>query len=259
VSTSPAEQARPGALRATGVTAGYGGAPVIHDVDLAVDREQIVAVIGPNGAGKSTLVKAIAGTITPSAGLVQLAGRRLSGLRADEIARQGVGYVPQTKDVFVTLTVRENLEMGAYTVGKGDRGSRLDEVSTIFPQLGEMLDRRAGNLSGGERKMLAIGRVLMTRPSVLILDEPTANLSPKLAAQLLEDHIAALARTGVAILLVEQRALEALAISNWAYVMVAGRVALSDEARAVRERGDIGELFLGRVTTIPDMVRDELI
>jgi ABC-type branched-subunit amino acid transport system ATPase component len=259
VSTSPAEQARPGALRATGVTAGYGGAPVIHDVDLAVDREQIVAVIGPNGAGKSTLVKAIAGTITPSAGLVQLAGRRLSGLRADEIARQGVGYVPQTKDVFVTLTVRENLEMGAYTVGKGDRGSRLDEVSTIFPQLGEMLDRRAGNLSGGERKMLAIGRVLMTRPSVLILDEPTANLSPKLAAQLLEDHVAALARTGVAILLVEQRALEALAISNWAYVMVAGRVALSDEARAVRERGDIGELFLGRVTTIPDMVRDELI
>jgi ABC-type branched-subunit amino acid transport system ATPase component len=241
--TSSAERPH---LEISGLSAGYGQALVIRDIDITVEREQIVSVIGPNGAGKSTLLKAILGVIAPAQGKISLEGELISGLRTDQIARRGVGYVPQVKDVFDTLTVRENLEMGGYVLRRQDAEKRIEEVLELYPALARMGDRYAGNLSGGERKMLAMGRVLMTRPTLLVLDEPTAGLAPQIAHQLLHEQVSRLASTGVAILLVEQHARDALAISDRAYVLAAGQVALSDSAANLLERPDIHEIFLGR-------------
>jgi len=243
--TSPAE--RPGAhLRLEGVAAGYGPVPVIREVDLAAGLGEVVAVVGPNGAGKSTLLKAILGIVRPSQGSVTLAGEPIVGLRTDQVARRGVGYVPQVKDVFEPMTVRENLEMGGWTLPRREVASRMDEVMGRFPALAAMRDRPAGYLSGGERKLLAMGRVLMRRPSLLLLDEPTAGLAPQLAHELLFEHVAGLAGAGQAVLLVEQHIREALAVSNWAYLLAAGQVQLAGSAASILERPDIGDLFLGR-------------
>jgi ABC-type branched-subunit amino acid transport system ATPase component len=228
------------------VSAGYGGVPVIFGIDLTVCAGETVAVIGPNGAGKSTLLKAVIGVLGPLAGSITLGGERIGGLRTDQIVRKHVGYVPQVKDVFEPLTVEENLEMGGYALPRSEVRARIDELLELYPALGLMRDRHAANLSGGERKMLATARVLMTRPTLLVLDEPTAGLSPKLAHEFLSVHVADLSATGVAILLVEQRAREALAISDWAYVMSAGEIQLADKATAVLAREDIGQIFLGR-------------
>jgi ABC-type branched-subunit amino acid transport system ATPase component len=179
-------------------------------------------------------------------GRITLAGESIGGLRTDQIARKGVGYVPQVRDVFETLTVKENLEMGGFVLGRREVEARVAEVMEVYPALAAMRDRHGGNLSGGERKMLAMGRVLMTRPSLLVLDEPTAGLSPQLAHVLLHEHVARLASTGVGILLVEQHARDALSISDWAYVLAAGQVALENSASALLERPDIHEIFLGR-------------
>ena len=247
--TSPADDRLQRAhLLLSGVTAGYGTVPVIHEIDLAVAREEVVAVVGPNGAGKSTLLKCVLGVLTPSAGQISLDGLRIDGQRTDRIARAGVGYVPQVRDVFETLTVRENLEMGGYSLPRRAVPARVEEILELYPQLGEMRSRYAGHLSGGERKMLAMGRVLMTRPSLLVLDEPTAGLSPQLAHELLHTHVSRLASTGVAILLVEQHAREALAISDWAYLLVSGQVQIAETAGELLARPDIGEIFLGRAT-----------
>jgi ABC-type branched-subunit amino acid transport system ATPase component len=244
--TSSAEGRPPGLLVIDGLSAGYGGAPVVSDISLTVAGEEVVTVIGPNGAGKSTLLKTVLGVLEPLEGEITLGGEAIGGLRTDQIARRGVGYVPQVKDVFEPLTVRENLEMGGYTLNRRAAETRLQEVLELYPALAQMRDRHAGNLSGGERKMLAMGRVLMTRPKLLVLDEPTAGLSPQLAHELLHEHVARLASTGVAILLVEQHARDALAISDWAYVLAAGKVALQDRAATLLERPDIHEIFLGR-------------
>jgi ABC-type branched-subunit amino acid transport system ATPase component len=246
ISSAEPRHERP-CLRVEGVAAGYGNVPVIRDVDVSVGDGEVVVVVGPNGAGKSTLLKTIVGILVPSAGRVWLGEREITGRPTDRIARAGVGYVPQVKDVFEPLTVRENLEMGGYTLKKREVASRIAEVEAIYPALAALRDRYAGNLSGGERKLLAMGRVLMTRPSLLVLDEPTAGLAPQLAHELLREHVARLAETGVAILLVEQHARESLAISDWAYVMASGQVQLSDAAPAVLERPDIGDIFLGRI------------
>jgi branched-chain amino acid transport system ATP-binding protein len=244
------ERDRAAVVRLEGVRAGYGQTPIIHDVDLTVAPGEIVAVIGPNGAGKSTLLKAITGMITNMAGQISLNGEDITHTRADIIARKGIGYVPQVRDVFVPLTVKENLELGAYAIDKREIGSRLREVLELFPALAPMQGRRAGNLSGGERKMLAIGRVMMTRPRVLILDEPTANLSPQLAHQVLTEQVPPLAQAGAAVLLVEQRAVDALAVATWGYVMTAGTVTVSQAAPELRARSDIGAMFLGRAATL---------
>jgi ABC-type branched-subunit amino acid transport system ATPase component len=244
--TSSAEGRPPGLLVIDGLSAGYGGSPVVRDVSLTVAAEEVVTVIGPNGAGKSTLLKTVLGVLEPLAGTITLGEKAIGGLRTDQIARKGVGYVPQVKDVFEPLTVRENLEMGGYTLARRDSDARLQEVLELYPALAQMRDRHAGNLSGGERKMLAMGRVLMTRPILLVLDEPTAGLSPQLAHELLHEHVARLTSTGVAILLVEQHARDALAISDWAYVLAAGQVVLHDRAATLLERPDIHEIFLGR-------------
>jgi ABC-type branched-subunit amino acid transport system ATPase component len=232
-------------LRVEGLTAGYGALPIIRDVGVCVRRAEVVTIIGPNGAGKSTLLKAITGALQPTAGVVTLAGKRLDKCRADEIARSGVGYVPQVRDVFDSLTVKENLEMGGYHLPRREVATRIGEVGSAFPQLAEMMGRSAGNLSGGERKMVAIGRVLMTAPSLVILDEPTAGLSPQLADRMLHDYVGRLARQDVAVLLVEQRAREALAISDYAYVMASGIVEIAASAAEILARPDLGDLFLG--------------
>jgi branched-chain amino acid transport system ATP-binding protein len=233
-------------LSVRNVSAGYGGLPIIRAVAASVGRGEVVSVVGPNGAGKSTLLKAIVGVLKPTEGEITLDGVRLDGLRAERIARRGVGYVPQVHDVFEPLTVKENLEMGGYRLPRREVAGRIEEVLAAFPQLAPMLSRGAGNLSGGERKMVAIGRVLMTRPSLVILDEPTAGLAPMLADRMLGEYVRGLADRGAAVLLVEQRAREALAVSDFAYVMAAGTVAVAASASEILARPDLGELFLGR-------------
>jgi ABC-type branched-subunit amino acid transport system ATPase component len=236
-------------LRLQDVAAGYGQAPVISHVNLTVALGEIVAVVGPNGAGKSTLLKAILGIVKPSEGRISLAGEPIGGLATNHVARLGVGYVPQVKDVFEPLTVRENLEVGGYTLPRSEVAGRVEEVLERYPALAAMRSRPAGYLSGGERKQLAMARVLMLRPSLLILDEPTAGLAPQLAHELLTGHVTRLAGGGVAILLVEQHAHEALAISDWAYVMAGGRVQVAEAASTLGARDDLGDIFLG--TTAP--------
>jgi ABC-type branched-subunit amino acid transport system ATPase component len=236
-------------LEVVGVTAGYGAVPVISDVCLEVSRGEIVTVVGPNGAGKSTLLKAIVGALRLAAGEVRLGGERIDHLATQQRARIGMGYVPQSDDVFSPLSVRENLLLGGYLRARRELPERVEHVYQIFPALRELQDRPAGRLSGGERKMLAIGRALMPEPTVLILDEPTANLSPELSDRVLEDHVKGLARHNVAILLVEQRARRAMAISDRTYVLVAGRVQLAGSPAELIDRSDFGDLMLGQVTS----------
>jgi len=234
-------------LTVAGLTAGYvRDAPIIFGIEISAGLGEIVAVVGPNGAGKSTLMKAIAGQVEVFEGRVRLGADDVTGLRGDQLARRGLGYVPQVRDVFPTLTVLENLEMGGYLLPRREVAGRVEAVIEVFPALGAMRSRIAGRLSGGERKMLAIGRVLMLRPSLMILDEPTANLSPALAHQVLETQVRAVAQAGAGVLLVEQRAAEALSIADWAHVMVAGRIDVAGAGSELLAREDVGELFLGR-------------
>jgi branched-chain amino acid transport system ATP-binding protein len=251
----PGDRERSAHLSVRGVTAGYGGLPIIRGVSACVGRGEVVSVIGPNGAGKSTLLKAVVGVLEPMEGEITLGGKRLGGLRADQIARSGVGYVPQVRDVFESLTVKENLEMGGYRLPRREVAERIEEVAGAFAQLSSMLGRPAGNLSGGERKMVAIGRVLMMRPSLVILDEPTAGLAPQLADRMLSDYVGRLAARDVAVLLVEQRAREALAISDFAYVMAAGVVEIAAPAAEILARADLGDVFLGRAASAPPQQR----
>ncbi|MGH7642928.1 MAG: ABC transporter ATP-binding protein [Candidatus Dormibacteria bacterium] len=244
--TSSAEVARRAPLLTiSGLAAGYGGDPIIDEIDISVGAGEVVSVIGANGAGKSTLLKAVTGALAPMAGLVQVAGREVTDMPAHRLARLGVGYVPQIRDVFDTMTVLENLEMGGYLLRPPERASRVEEIMAIFPRLSQMRGRRAMQLSGGERKMVALGRVLMLRPQVLVLDEPTAGLSPELSRAVLREQVRTLADRGTAILLVEQKAFEALEISDWAYVLVGGRVVIEGRGPELATRPDIREVFLG--------------
>ncbi|HVC24460.1 MAG TPA: ABC transporter ATP-binding protein [Acidimicrobiales bacterium] len=237
-------------LALDGVCAGYGGPPVIDGVCIAVPQGKVVVVAGPNGAGKSTLVKAIMGQLKVSAGSVRLAGEDITNHAPERIARHGIGYVPQQHDVFEALTVLENLEIGGYLLPKRKSAARAAEVLEIFPKLARMRYRSVGQLSGGERKMVAVGRVLMLEPSVLILDEPTAGLSVPLTEELFEVHVRDLASRGTAVLLVEQKATEALNIADWGYILVSGRVEVSQSAAEILSRADLGEVFLGGSTSL---------
>ena len=237
---------RPGPLlEIDRLAAGYGGTPVIEGVSIRVGRAEVVAVIGPNGAGKSTLLKAIIGEIPALAGTVSLNGTDLARLRADRRTRLGIGYVPQSRDVFDALTVAENLMMGGYLLGRQDLPARMQEVLKVFPALGQMRDRVAGRLSGGERKMLAIARTLMLQPSLLILDEPSANLAPTLAKEVLAGHVRRLADTGMGVLLVEQKVFEALDVADWAHVLVAGEPKMEGRPADLLRRPDLRDVFLG--------------
>jgi branched-chain amino acid transport system ATP-binding protein len=233
-------------LTVAGLAAGYSDTPTIVDVDLTVGRGEIVTIVGPNGAGKSTLLKAVLGELRPMAGTVRLGNRNLASLRSDQVCRLSVGYVPQIRDTFPRLSVIENLEMGGFTLRHSVVRARVEEVMDLFPQLRPLATRQGGHLSGGERKLLAIARAMMIRPALLVLDEPTAGLAPQRADELLSTHIAALSGTGVSLLMVEQRAREAMAISDRAYIMAGGRVVMSDRAEVLLARPDIGDVFLGR-------------
>jgi len=235
----------PAALRAEGVRAGYGAGDIIHGVSVSVAPGAVVSVVGPNGSGKSTLLKALTGVIRLSSGRILAGDRDITGLPPEEVARAGVGYVPQTDDVFAPLTVRENLEMGGYLLGSREVGARIERVTGVFPRLGQMLTRRAGRLSGGERKMLAMGRVLMVEPAVFLLDEPTANLAPQVAAELLTGHVRALAEAGAAVLVVEQRARAVLAISDYTYVLGGGQVLMAGTPARLAASPEFTESFFG--------------
>jgi ABC-type branched-subunit amino acid transport system ATPase component len=245
VGTRPAQL-----LRAEAITSGYGGVPVVQDVTLSVGPGEIVAIIGPNGAGKSTLLKSLVGILRVSSGQIWLGADEVTNHPPEELARRGVGYVPQVQDIFEPLTVLENLEMGAYLLPAARIRTRVPEVLEVFPALKPMLKRRADKLSGGERKMLAIARVLMLDPEVLILDEPTANLAPQLAERLLREQVKGLGAMGKAVLLVEQRARAALEIAAWTYVLVSGSIRLEGQPGELLDRQDFEELFLGAATSL---------
>jgi len=233
------------ALRAEGVTAGYGADPVIRNVGVRAAAGQVVSVVGPNGSGKSTLLKALVGALRITAGHVWVGGREVTNLAPEEIARKGVGYVPQVEDIFAPLTVRENLEMGGYLLGRRELPGRIEHVLTVFPRLATMLRRPAGTLSGGERKMLAMGRVLMLRPEVFLLDEPTANLAPAIARALLAEHVRQLAEHGAAVLIVEQRARAVLEVSDRTYVLGGGELRMEGAPAELAASPDFVASFLG--------------
>ncbi len=232
-------------LRATGVTAGYGGDPVIRNITVLAEPGEVVSLVGANGSGKSTFLKSLVGVVRVTAGTVVIGETDVTRKAPEEVARAGVGYVPQVDDVFAPLTVRENLEMGGYLLPSGQVRARIDEVTTVFPRLGAMLSRAAGKLSGGERKMLAMGRVLMLQPAVFLLDEPTANLAPAIARTLLEEHVRRLAASGATVLVVEQRARAVLAISDRTYVLAGGEVRMEGTPAELAASPAFVESFLG--------------
>jgi len=233
-----------GLLSVEAVVAGYCAADeVLKGVDLEVARGEIVGVIGPNGAGKSTLLKVIAGVLTPSRGRVRLGDTAIAGRPPREISALGVAFVPQERNVFPTLSVRENLEMGGYLDPRGAR-PRIEAIFARFPLLAERRRHAARTLSGGQRQILAMAMALMVEPSLLLLDEPSAGLAPRAAEQLFET-IAAINREGVAIVMVEQNALEALAIAARGYILVDGRNSRSGDAAALAADPDVRRIFLG--------------
>jgi len=241
-----AEDAHRGAtLRAEGVTAGYGADPVIRGITVRAEPGEVVSLVGANGSGKSTLLKSLVGVIRVSAGTVMVGDADVTNRPPEDVARAGVGYVPQVDDVFAPLTVRENLEMGGYLLRPKQVRDRIGQVTAVFPRLGSMLARPAGKLSGGERKMLAMGRVLMLEPAVFLLDEPTANLAPAIARTLLEEHVRRLAQGGAAVLIVEQRARAVLAISDRTYVLAGGEVRMAGTPAELAASPAFVESFLG--------------
>ncbi len=233
------------ALRTVELVAGYDGNPVIHGISIEVQPAEVVSIVGPNGSGKSTLLKAAVGIVEILSGQVLLGGQDITGWPPENIARAGVGYVPQIDDVFSPLTVRENLEMGGYLLKPRAVGARVEHVVEVFPQLGRMLTRRAGKLSGGERKMLAMGRALMLEPPLVVLDEPTANLAPIIASAVLQDHVRQLAQTGASVLIVEQRAKAALEISDRTYVLAGGVLRMEGTPEELSASPEFVESFLG--------------
>lgn len=233
------------ALRAVDVTAGYDGSPVVHGVSISVEPGEVVSIVGPNGSGKSTLLKSLVGVVALLSGSVFVGDREVTGWESDEVARIGVGYVPQVDDVFAPLTVRENLEMGGYLLKPREVAARVEYVLGVFPPLQSMLSRRAGKLSGGERKMLAMGRALMLEPVLVILDEPTANLAPIIAASVLREHVRRLAGTGASVLVVEQRAKAVLEISDRTYVLGGGQVRMEGTPAELTASPEFVESFLG--------------
>jgi len=230
-------------LEARDVVAGYGEVDILHGVSIAVHRAEMAAVIGPNGAGKSTLLKAVFGLLPLRDGSVFVGGADVSGQAPDQLVRKGLGYVPQVENVFPSLTIQENLEMGAF-VRRNDVRERLEAMYELFPDLAGRRGDNAGKLSGGQRQMLALARALMLDPTVLLLDEPSAGLSPKMIHAIFE-RIQAINESGTAILLVEQNAREALSVCQRGYVLAMGTNRLEGEAQGLLENEEVGRLYLG--------------
>ena len=225
------------------MTGGYGDADILHDCTIGVDKGEIAVVVGPNGAGKSTAMKAVFGMLGLRSGRVLMNGEDITALKPQERVRKGMGFVPQTNNVFPSLTVLENLEMGAF-VRVDDVADTLSQVLELFPVLKKKADQPAGELSGGQRQQVAVGRALMTQPKVLMLDEPTAGVSPIVMDELF-DRIIEVARTGIAILMVEQNAKQALHIADKGFVLVQGRNRYTDTGKALLADNDVRKAFLG--------------
>ena len=234
----------PPVIRVDGVHAGYGEAEILHAVELDVHRDEIVTIIGPNGAGKSTLLKAVMGYLVPTRGRVLFRGEDVTTLRPDQRARVGLAYVPQLEHTFTSLNVEENLRMGGYTLDRETMSRRIQEQYERFPRLAERRKQRVRTMSGGERQQLAMARALMTDPQVLLLDEPSAALSPKLAGQVFE-QVQKIHAEGIAIGIVEQDAQRSLEISDRGYVLVDGQNAFTDRADRILENEEIRRLYLG--------------
>jgi len=227
------------------VAAGYGSIQILHGVSLHVNEGEVVSVIGPNGAGKSTAFKVIMGFITHFGGEIVFDGRNLVGQRPDRILALGLGYVPQGRVVFSQMTVRENLEMGAYLErDKAKIKASMDYVCALFPRLGERRRQLAGSMSGGEQQMLAMGRALMMRPRMMMLDEPSLGLSPRLVDEVF-DKIVELARGGLTTMLVEQNAARALEISDRGYVLELGRNRYEGTGRELLDNPEVRQMYLG--------------
>jgi ABC-type branched-subunit amino acid transport system ATPase component len=230
-------------LKTEGITAGYTKVDILHEVNIRVKSGEIVSIIGPNGAGKSTLLKTIFGILNPREGNVTLKNEDITGLKPDKIARKGISYVPQVDNIFPSMTIQENLEMGAF-IRNDDYSQRLDEIYDLFPILKERRKQKAGQLSGGQRQMVAMGRALMVDPQVLLLDEPSAGLSPILVSDIFE-KITEINETGVSIIIVEQNAREALKMANHGYVLAMGKNVLDDKGDALLANKEVGRLYLG--------------
>jgi ABC-type branched-subunit amino acid transport system ATPase component len=231
-------------LEVTGLTAGYGGPPIIEDINLRADSGRVTAIVGPNGAGKSTLLKAIVGVIRQSAGQVLVDGHDVSGLPPEQLVRRGVSYVPQVANVFPTLSVRENLEMGGY-VRSGGVKQRIEELFELFPDLREAAGRPARTLSGGQRNMLAMARGLMVDPKVMLLDEPTAGLSPRFETTVWE-QVLKVRDTGVGMVVVEQNTRRTLTHADRAYVLTLGHNRLEGSGDELLKNEEVVALYIGR-------------
>lgn len=225
------------------MTGGYGGADILHGCTIGVEKGEIAVVVGPNGAGKSTAMKAIFGMLNLREGQVMIDGEDITRLKPDERVMKGMGFVPQTANIFTSMTVEENLEMGAF-IRNDDISETMEQVFTLFPVLKEKRRQPAGELSGGQRQQVAVGRALMTRPRVLMLDEPTAGVSPIVMDELF-DRIIEVARTGIAILMVEQNAKQALNIADKGYVLVQGQNRYTDTGAALMANPEVRRAFLG--------------
>ena len=225
------------------LTGGYGGADIIRNCNVSVGKGEIAVVVGPNGAGKSTAMKALLGMLSLRKGRVFLDGNDITGMSPQERVSHGMAFVPQNQNVFVTLTVEENLEMGAY-LRRDDITETMNQVFELFPVLKKKRRQLAGELSGGQRQQVAVGRALMTRPSVLMLDEPTAGVSPIVMDELFE-RIIEVKRTGIAILMVEQNARQALNIADQGFVLVTGENRFTDTGEALLANEEVRKSFLG--------------
>ena len=225
------------------MTGGYGGADILHSCTIAVDKGEIAVIVGPNGAGKSTAMKAMLGMLNLREGRVLLGGDEITGLTPQARVGIGIAFVPQTNNIFATMTVQENLEMGAY-LRQDDISGTMEQIYDLFPVLRDKRDQAAGQLSGGQRQQVAVGRAMMTKPSVLMLDEPTAGVSPIVMDELF-DRIIEVRGTGVAVLMVEQNARQALAIADRGYVLVTGENRHTDTGAALLADPQVRKSFLG--------------
>ena len=231
-------------LEAKDITAGYTTeVNILNNVSLKLKSGDIVSVIGPNGAGKSTMLKTIFGILKPSTGNITLKDEDITGLKPDKVAKRGISYVPQVDNVFPSMTIQENLEMGAF-IRSDDFSQRIDEIYKLFPVLGERRKQKAGQLSGGQRQMVAMGRALMLDPKILLLDEPSAGLAPNLVDMIFE-KIIDINKAGVSMIIVEQNAREALRMADHGYVLAMGKNVLDDTGDALLASEEVGRLYLG--------------
>ena len=227
------------------VSSGYGSLQVLNEVSLRAEPNRITVIVGPNGSGKSTLLKTIAGLTSLYQGQVTLDGKVISNLPPHEIARLGVAYLPQTESTFTKLTVAENFKMAGYTVDMEDFQERKGSALKIFPKLTAYMNTRVANLSGGERQMVAMSMALLRKPNTIMFDEPTANLAPVIATQVLDTIVYLSQNTGITIILVEQNATRALQIGHYAYLLVNGSTVFEGTTKALLEHKELGRLYLG--------------